>query len=282
MRPTLLAAWALWAACGVTGAEPAPRVAAPPAWTPLFRGIDHARTTVTAPVPLVVNVVRIELKAPGIAFLVTPPNGERPLDTDGMKTSTFLKKYQCRLAINASPYAPVPSAEGTPTDVLGLSKSRGDEYSPPNSSYGVLMLSKDNKAWIAVPPVDAKAAYQGVGGFKLLLRDGVNVAEESPRHPRTAAGVSKDGAFLYLLVADGRQSGYSEGATTKETAEWMRWAGAHEALNLDGGGSSALVCEGTDGEPELLNRPIHAGVPGQERVTANHLGVFAQALPKGK
>ena len=90
--------------------------------------------------------------------------------------------------------------------------------------------------------------------------------------------VSKDGRFLYLLVVDGRQPGYSEGATTAETADWMLRLGCWSALNLDGGGSTALVIAGPDGEPRVLNRPIHGGIPAMERVDANHLGVFAKPI----
>jgi exopolysaccharide biosynthesis protein len=77
------------------------------------------------------------------------------------------------------------------------------------------------------------------------------------------------------MVIDGRQVGYSEGATLAETAEWLRKFGAWNALNLDGGGSSALVMEGPDGEPIVLNSPSGK----LERFVANHLGVFAKPLP---
>ncbi len=67
-------------------------------------------------------------------------------------------------------------------------------------------------------------------------------------HPRSAAGRTADGALI-LMVVDGRQD-LSRGAYLVELAMLMRSAGAVEALNLDGGGSSALVVNGT-----LLNRP---------------------------
>jgi exopolysaccharide biosynthesis protein len=67
-------------------------------------------------------------------------------------------------------------------------------------------------------------------------------------HPRTAAGRTADGALI-LMVVDGRQSD-SRGATLDELAELMLEVGAVEALNLDGGGSSTLVVDGT-----LVNRP---------------------------
>ncbi|MFF0199903.1 phosphodiester glycosidase family protein [Streptomyces sp. NPDC005017] len=63
------------------------------------------------------------------------------------------------------------------------------------------------------------------------------------RAPRTAAGVTANGRIV-LLTVDGRRPGHSVGMTIAETAEVMRSLGAVNALNLDGGGSTAMVVNG--------------------------------------
>ncbi|MFE1441272.1 phosphodiester glycosidase family protein [Streptomyces sp. NPDC058739] len=63
------------------------------------------------------------------------------------------------------------------------------------------------------------------------------------RAPRTAAGVTANGRIV-LLTVDGRRPGHSVGMTIAETAEVMRGLGAVNALNLDGGGSTAMVVNG--------------------------------------
>ena len=83
-------------------------------------------------------------------------------------------------------------------------------------------------------------------------------------HPRTAVGLSKDRRTLLLLVADGRRQGVP-GLTLPELAELMVEAGACTALNLDGGGSSALW---------LRDRIVNQPSDGFERKVANHLGVI--------
>ena len=93
-------------------------------------------------------------------------------------------------------------------------------------------------------------------------------------HPRTAIGYSRNGKFLYIVVVDGRQPFYSEGVTLAELAQLMLNLGAHDAMNLDGGGSSALVVRGADGSPRVLNSPIDLYIPGRERPVANHLGIY--------
>jgi hypothetical protein len=72
------------------------------------------------------------------------------------------------------------------------------------------------------------------------------------RNPRTFAGVTPGGNVL-LVAVDGRQPGYSVGASFEESAGIMDALGAGEAVNLDGGGSTAM----TIGE-ELVNRTSDA------------------------
>jgi exopolysaccharide biosynthesis protein len=63
------------------------------------------------------------------------------------------------------------------------------------------------------------------------------------RHPRTAVGLSIDGA-LFVVVIYGREPLRSMGASVPEMANIMRSLGAVNALNLDGGGSSVMVVNG--------------------------------------
>jgi hypothetical protein len=117
-------------------------------------------------------------------------------------------------------------------------------------------------------------ATEAVGGFPLLVRAGRNfVAEQAgivatfgpARHPRTAVGWSADPPRLFWVVVDGRQAGYSAGMTLDELAALMLRLGAREALNLDGGGSSALVVRGM-----VRNRPSDAT---GERAVGNALAL---------
>ena len=68
------------------------------------------------------------------------------------------------------------------------------------------------------------------------------------REPRTAVGMVGPGEYCALVIT-GRTPG-SRGATFGWMAEKMHAMGAREALNLDGGGTVALVFLG-----ELLNKP---------------------------
>jgi len=76
-------------------------------------------------------------------------------------------------------------------------------------------------------------------------------------HPRTAAARTVDGSLI-LMVVDGRQPS-SRGVNLEELAALLRGVGALDAVNLDGGGSSTLVVNGS-----LVNRPV--GVALQREV----------------
>ncbi|MFF5206559.1 phosphodiester glycosidase family protein [Streptosporangium sp. NPDC000396] len=69
------------------------------------------------------------------------------------------------------------------------------------------------------------------------------------RHPRTLAGVTKSGGLI-LAAVDGRNPGVTVGASMVEAAQLMRWLGAKQAINLDGGGSTAMVIG-----DKVVNRP---------------------------
>lgn len=113
-----------------------------------------------------------------------------------------------------------------------------------------------------------------LGGGPRLLQAGkkaISINEEvffgtsiPETHPRTAAGITSEGDLILLLV-DGRQM-QSRGANLQELADILLSLGCVEGLNLDGGGSSALVVNG-----RLLNRP--AGATTQREVMSA-LAVF--------
>ena len=97
------------------------------------------------------------------------------------------------------------------------------------------------------------------------------------RHPRAALGV-KDGVAL-SLTCDGRNAA-DAGLTLGELAELMAGLGAHDAINLDGGGSATQLCGGVivnhprelDGTPIPGGRPIYTALALTPRERAGSAG----------
>lgn len=73
--------------------------------------------------------------------------------------------------------------------------------------------------------------------------------KSSRREPRTAIG-QIDTLHYAVIVADGRQEGYSVGMTLPELQDVFVSIGAKTALNLDGGGSTEMWFNG-----QIINRP---------------------------
>lgn len=98
------------------------------------------------------------------------------------------------------------------------------------------------------------------------------------RDPRTALGVRKDGTVV-MYVADGRKTGYSAGLTQVDLAEEMLERGCEWAVNLDGGGSSAMSVwiHGLTG-PAIVNIPSD----GKPRSCATYLLLVTDQTGNGR
>ena len=93
-----------------------------------------------------------------------------------------------------------------------------------------------------------------------MLKDGeiyIDTKEEkltaiTGKNPRTAIGYTQDGNLI-LITIDGREES-SVGMTLGELAWFLKSIGAHEAMNLDGGGSSVMYVNGN-----IVNAPAQKG-----------------------
>ena len=122
---------------------------------------------------------------------------------------------------------------------------------------------------------------EAVGGQPVLLRDSqvvgavdsVNNAAFRALNPRTAIAYGNNGRRLMIAVIDGRQPNYSMGMSLRDMANLFRALGATDAINLDGGGSSAMAIN----DPRAPNGHRLANHPSDsvgERPVANALAVL--------
>jgi hypothetical protein len=256
---------------------------------PIFRGITYERIVRTSPRPIVLHVARIDLTAGGIEPFVTPPDRSAGRDTRGKKTSAFLEDHDLQLAVNGGFFYPFHSDgpfdyyphPGDPVSIIGVTASDGARYGDPDPDSTVLAFFPGPRA---VMTASTSSAPIAISGAPRLVEGGLPIRSfPSLRHPiapepRTAVALDRERRILGVIVVDGRQPSHSEGITLAELAAVIVELGFADAVNLDGGGSSALVRE-HDGAAELLSTPIHGRVPpGVERPVANHLGFKARRL----
>jgi phosphodiester glycosidase len=251
----------------------------------LYEGVTYRRIVEYLPHPLIAHVIIIDTKIKGLGFLVTPPDSKGEMPLNARTTSQFLKEFGVQIAINGDGFKPWWSHSpadfyphvGDPVAPLGLSAAKGDVYSEgiPND-IGVeptLFISRRNALSFNRRPDNI---FQAISGDRMLVEQGqvVDGLDNKELDPRTAIGLNKNGRYLILIVVDGRQPFYSDGATFTKLAELLISQGANIAMSLDGGGSSTMVVEGANGEAVILNSPIDNYIPGRERPVANHLGIY--------
>jgi len=123
--------------------------------------------------------------------------------------------------------------------------------------------------------IDFSRMQTAIGGGGLLLQFGQVVSDQgmvpAGRQPRSAVGISANGQRLILMVVDGRS--HSVGVTHSEFAEFMRNAGAFNAMHFDGGGSSTMVVSDQGENHRVANTPADSS----QRAVINALGVFDNA-----
>jgi hypothetical protein len=247
-----------------------------------FNGVTYERIVKDSPRLMVIHIVTIELKANGIKALVTPGNPESDQPLTARTTSEFLRAHDLQIAINGSGFTPwydlgplgYSPKTGAPVTPFGFAASRGTIYAQDTDEEPTLYIYQTNKA--SIEHLIGKI-YNAVSGTHWLVKNGNIVAGlDSEPQPRTALGLNRSGNKLIIIVVDGRQEGYSGGATLEEIAQLLKERGVIRGMNMDGGGSTTLVMEDKNGDPLVVNSPIHQGVPGNERPVANHLGIFAK------
>jgi hypothetical protein len=252
----------------------------------LYDGVIYRRVVHVFPRPMVAHIIQIDTKVKGISFLVTPADAKNDQPLKARTTSQFLEEFGVQIAINGDGFAPWWSNGpadyyphvGDPVTPLGFSASNGDVYwnGLNEEDVGIeptLYISRRNALSFNNRPNNV---YSAISGDRMLLQKGEIAADldDDELDPRTALGINRNGRYLYLVVIDGRQPFYSQGATFRELAELLKEYGAFTAMSLDGGGSSALVIEADDGSAEIMNSPIDQYIPGRERPVGNHLGIF--------
>ena len=183
-------------------------------------------------------------------------------------TSKFAKDSGAVVAINGTFYNMRPNYNsvcffrkfGEESYILNEKMAQRDN--------GALAFDNKGRASIVMAPVDedgvvlnndwAKSieAPHVIGAGPMLLTGGekaplIGNAFNKNRHPRTAVGIN--GNKIYFVTVDGR-SASSQGVSLWELTQIMKWIGAKDAINFDGGGSTTLFVEGIT-ESGIVNHP---------------------------
>lgn len=200
-------------------------------------------------------------------------------ETDkGLKVSDYAKEVSAIAAVNGDyfddRFNPVGYAVGSCGSWTAVKDMQREIVLQVANQHAVLRpLAEIDPS--ATPTVDA-----AISGWPVIVADckplgpkelpGRDAFTRAP-HPRTAVGISNDGTLVYFVAADGRRAGIP-GLTLAALAAFMAdKLGVCSAMNLDGGGSTAMWVG-----DRIVNHPSD----GVERGVGDHIAVvFSRDYP---
>jgi exopolysaccharide biosynthesis protein len=123
-----------------------------------YSGVTYIRRTEASPRTLSMNIVQIDLNAPGLSFKLSPQGVGTPHGRETFRQTTlnYLNQEHAQVAVNTHFFLPFPSSD-TDADLIGLGASNGNVYSAfedPVQSYAIvnnapgLNIEPDNDASI--------------------------------------------------------------------------------------------------------------------------------------
>jgi exopolysaccharide biosynthesis protein len=284
-----------------------------------FVGVTYIVRKDSAPRPVTIHIVEIDLRAPGIRFEVTPPSGS--LETIRQTTLEFLKREHAQIAINAHYFLPYPSAQPE-ANLIGLAASDGRVYSSfekPAQSYALVTdapaINIDRKSRARIVHDDRRfpdgkhvrekvMLWNAVAGSAQIVTNGTATvpAYADTAHPNALLRSGGPGNFsnahswydqlrartviglshhnrVLVLFTVDGAEG-SLGMTVREVADLLiHDYHVTDAINLDGGGSSTMAMENP-----LTHDDEIVGTSSDKpegRSVGSNLAVFCRARSQG-
>ncbi|UJR83496.1 phosphodiester glycosidase family protein [Sandaracinus amylolyticus] len=266
-------------------------------WSEPNPGVRYLFRTTTTPTEL--HALVVSLAHPGVRIVATRYDDRWTTVGDHARTHGLAG------AINGGFWGALQRPRG-----LAIGGGVAWPTSAPDPEMGFFAIDARGRALVRAPGeavADDELASLGdaVSGRPILVRAGAidrsaldAFETANQRQPRTAIGLSEDRRTAVLVVVDGRRP-TSRGMTLYELARSMIELGAHDAINLDGGGSSEMYVARAGGVVNVPSRgrwELALGaateevrrdasgreeryVRGVEREVLNHVGVIAPEWP---
>lgn len=236
------------------------------------------------------HLATIDLSNPCVVLQTSQVNKDGK--AKALKNITWAQENSMLLSMNGSfffPYEEFPRYwDVTPNEweevsVLGPTVSTVGTKFPTFTESGGSKW-KGTSVWVNAeyePGVGAElptSAVWGITGREQILTAGNVTAQESEPYARSIIGIDASTQRMWWFVIDGKQPGYSNGATLEKAAELLAERGATDAVEMDGGGSSIMVYF-NGAIHKRLSRPMQVRIPGRSRVIANHVGLSRGPRP---
>lgn len=181
----------------------------------------------------IINIIEIDLKQNQKKL------GIKALPKSRELTSSLAKQVKAFVAINGGFF---DMKNGGAVDYIKVENKVINITNSPSDRANAF-LAFDKKATKITSDSTIISSYPNImqaGPILLIQNSRAQLSKNAfndNRHPRTAIGLK--GNKLILITVDGRRS-QSQGMNLHELAHIMKWYGCQDAMNLDGGGSTAM------------------------------------------
>ena len=214
--------------------------------------------------PMALFFFKVDLNQKQLVLKPLTPNGSEKYDMQRIPDMINTNAFAGLKVVGAVNSDFFNTSTGEPRSIVYLKGKPVRTILPEIRSYfGITQGGKPLIGDHSVFTQQRSTIYDALGGYHRLIKQSLPVKQTDVSiHPRTAVGFTAN-HIVYFVVADGRNSSYSNGLTLTQLAEIMVALEVKEAINLDGGGSSTFVVNLP--KTEVQNKPAD----GSPRKVAN-------------
>lgn len=249
--------------------------------------------------PMKIYAMRIDLKLSGLCFTGTgrtqgwgnpmPADAGQQIRTYRITTADFMK--ECRdnrhlnlvVAMNSAPWLPWPPPKGDTrhANPAGINVSDGVLISDNGDFASAFFVVRKNGKVDIVDKIDRKKLdeyFLVSSGFGIIMKNGEKTGQTATGYdeglmPRMTYGLDRNRRYLYVVAIDGRQPGWSEGATGNDLFKLFKQLGASDVIDMDGGGSATLCFwDRQKKAPRIFN--MHEYNPKYYRPVGMNMGIY--------
>lgn len=175
----------------------------------------------------------------------------------------FAKETGAKYAINTTPFDDESSEE---IKIQGITKFNGQILSSAVEKYSALGFFYNSEGKLRATVIqnqtdDEIQKYPAAfGGFFTILKNQEILEYKAYKDSRIACGIDETGRYLYILGVISKKLLGNSGMTYMECAELLLNSGCTDAIEFDGGHSSAFVFPETGYVHPPMNRKIPAAI----------------------
>lgn len=206
-----------------------------------------------------IHICRLDLDAPDFQLIVG-------IDEENLfNLEDFAEKTNAVCAINTTQFSNSNSGKKT-AELMGVTKFNNQIITPPLERYSALgfFYNESGNIRASVIQNQTEAALQdfpsAFGGYFTILKDYNLIEYKKTYRSRTACGLDESGRYLYILSVISKIPSDRSGFSYADCSELFLLLGCKDAIEFDGGHSTALVSPQSGAVHTFLGRKIPAAL----------------------